>query len=154
MKSNSTLLTVISKVFFSVCPYYSLTKGLYFTDTLITENQILPSVINLQLYRIRIWNEQNRTQPNILVLDRNQTYHMPFAGQWNKYMTTFMDQQFAVDTLVTLPSETPYPFTALATVCSLKARTHHQFQLSIPFCRLVVSWQKEPTLQQSILFTP
>lgn len=53
-----------------------------------------------------------------------QTYHMPFAGQWNKYMTTFMDQQFAVDTLVALPSETPYPFTALATIRSLKARMH------------------------------
>lgn len=31
-----------------------------------------------------------------------------------------MDQQLAVDTLVALPSETPYPFTALATVCSLE----------------------------------
>lgn len=49
---------------------------------------------------------------------------MPFAGQWNKYMTTFMDQQFAVDTLVALPSETPYPFTALATIRSLEARMH------------------------------
>lgn len=49
---------------------------------------------------------------------------MPFAGQWNKYMATLMDQQLAVDTLVALPSQTPYPFTALATVCSLKARMH------------------------------
>lgn len=49
---------------------------------------------------------------------------MPFAGQWNKYVTTFMDQQFAVDTLVALPVETPYPFTALATVRSLKGRMH------------------------------
>lgn len=52
----------------------------------------------------------------------SQTYHMPFAGQWDKNVTAFMDQQFAVDTLVALPSETPYPFTALATVCSLGGR--------------------------------
>ena len=49
---------------------------------------------------------------------------MPFAGQWTKYVTTFMDQPFAVDTLVALPAETPYPFTALATVRSLKGRMH------------------------------
>lgn len=43
---------------------------------------------------------------------------MPFAGQWDKDVTTFMDQQLAVDTLVALPCEPPYPFTALATVSS------------------------------------
>lgn len=49
---------------------------------------------------------------------------MPFAGQWNKDMTTFMDQQLAVDALVALPSEPPYPFAALATIRSLKARVN------------------------------
>lgn len=41
---------------------------------------------------------------------------MLLAGQWDKYVTAFMDKQFAVDTLVALPAKAPYPFTALATV--------------------------------------
>lgn len=47
------------------------------------------------------------------------THHMPVAGQRDEDVAAFMDQQFAVDALVTMPRETPYPFAALATVRSL-----------------------------------
>lgn len=43
---------------------------------------------------------------------------MPFAGQWDEDVTAFMDQQLAVDALVALPCDAPYPLTALATVSS------------------------------------
>lgn len=64
-----------------------------------------------------------------LLSPRTHTHHMPFAGQWDKDVTTFMDQQLAVDTLVALLCEPPYPFTALATVRSLQSHNaHYQFQ--------------------------
>ena len=44
------------------------------------------------------------------------THHMPLAGQRDEFVTALMDQQFAVDTLVALPPQPPYPFTAVATV--------------------------------------
>lgn len=56
-------------------------------------------------------------------LARAHTHHMPFAGQWDKDVTPFMDQQLAVDALVALPCDAPYPFTALATVRSLQGTT-------------------------------
>lgn len=51
------------------------------------------------------------------------THHMPVAGQRDEDVAAFMDQQFAVDALVTMPRETPYPFAALATVRSLRVTT-------------------------------
>jgi len=51
-------------------------------------------------------------------LGRHDRIHMPFAGQRDEHVAAFMDQQLAVDAPVALPCETPYPFTALATVRS------------------------------------
>lgn len=47
------------------------------------------------------------------------THHMPVAAQRDEDVAALMDQQFAVDAPVALPGEAPYPFTALATICSL-----------------------------------
>lgn len=44
------------------------------------------------------------------------THHKPLAGLRDESVTALMDQQFAVDTLVALPAQPPYPFTTVATV--------------------------------------
>lgn len=50
------------------------------------------------------------------------THHMPFAGQRDKHVAAFMDQQLAVDASVALPREAPYPLAAPATVRSLQGQ--------------------------------
>ena len=58
------------------------------------------------------------------------------AGLRDEFVTALMDQQFAVDTLVSLPPKPPYPFTAVATVRLLEGRdtaqrTTGRFNVSI-----------------------
>ena len=54
------------------------------------------------------------------------THHKPLAGLRDESVTALMDQQFAVDTLVALPAQPPYPFSTVATVGFLQdtQRTH------------------------------
>ena len=71
-------------------------------------------------------------------------------------MTALMDQQFAVDTLVALPPQPPYPFTAVATVCPLEGRERdntenhkeikYQYQTDIRQCGSIVVNDESPTV--------
>lgn len=56
------------------------------------------------------------------------THHRLLAGLRDEFVTALMDQQFAVDTLVALPPQPPYPFTAVATVCLLEGAHRHTTQ--------------------------
>lgn len=72
---------------------------------------------------------------------------MPPAGQRDEFVAAFMDQKLAVDALVALPRETPYPFTALATVRSLWMAT---VAISWPFPKPMSGWMKTQAPIQKI----
>lgn len=117
---------VTSQAFFSHFCLCSQSKGLSSKET---ETQNTPKCYKSTAtqtfhYLGHIYQQQHRPEWHPSALARGHTYHMPFAGQWDKDVTAFMDQQLAVDTLVALPCEPPYPFTALATVRSLQATMH------------------------------
>lgn len=117
---------VASQAFFlALC---SQSKGLSSAET---EPQILPRIPNPQPCPHLICPSSTGQGGTL----RTNTHHMPFAGQWDKDVTTFMDQQLAVDTLVALPWEPPYPFTALATVRSLQATRHTISSRINPCCK-------------------
>lgn len=57
------------------------------------------------------------------MLVRLCTHHKRLAGLREESVTALMDQQFAVDTLVALPAQPPYPFATVATVGFLQDKT-------------------------------
>lgn len=51
----------------------------------------------------------------VIMISWSNTHHKPLAGLKEESVTALMDQQFAVDTLVAVPAQPPYPFTTVAT---------------------------------------
>lgn len=78
---------------------------------------------------------------------------MPPAGQRDEFVAAFMDQQLAVDALVALPRETPYPFAALATVRSLWTGTA-AIRPSWPFPKPMSHWMRTQAADSEDTTTP